>query len=140
MCHITRIQITKMHGCKHLARQYGFGDSGFNGDLATAGGHFNQIARTDLHGGGIGLINFDIVFRHHFMQDVEMVDFGEVERPDASVVIGDRALCSDPPPAGDIDLAGVWNEMTGLPFVFAVWAVRSDFEHIEAVTTLARQA
>ena len=81
-----------------------------------------------------------VLFRHHFKQGVEMVDFGRVERPDAAVVIGDRALCSDPSPAGDIDLAGAWKEMTGLPFVFAVWAVRSDFPHIDVVTDIARRA
>jgi len=45
---------------------------------------------------------------------------------DACVVIGDRALCEPPGQAGDYDLATAWNEMTGLPFVFAVWAVRRD--------------
>ena len=45
---------------------------------------------------------------------------------DASVVIGDRALREAPGPGGDYDLATAWNQMTGLPFVFAVWAARCD--------------
>jgi predicted solute-binding protein len=81
-----------------------------------------------------------VLFRHHFKQEVGMVGFGEVEKPDAAVVIGDRALCSDPSPAGDIDLAEAWHEMTGLPFVFAVWAVRADFPEIDAVTKIAHKA
>ena len=81
-----------------------------------------------------------LLLKHHFKQKVEMVDFGHVEKADAAVVIGDRALCSDPSPAGDIDLAEAWHKMTGLPFVFAVWAVRSDFPHVEAVTDIARRA
>jgi chorismate dehydratase len=81
-----------------------------------------------------------LLLRRHFKREVEMVGFGRVETPDAAVVIGDRALCSDPAPAGDIDLAGAWKEMTGLPFVFAVWAVRSDFPHMEAVTHIAHRA
>ena len=81
-----------------------------------------------------------LLLTHHFKQEVDMVDFGHVEKPDAAVVIGDRALCSDPSPAGDIDLAEAWHEMTGLPFVFAVWAVRSDFPHIEVVTDIAHRA
>ena len=81
-----------------------------------------------------------LLLRHHFKQDVEMVDFGQVEKPDAAVVIGDRALCSDPSPAGDIDLADAWHSMTGLPFVFAVWAVRGDFPHINVVTDIAHRA
>ena len=81
-----------------------------------------------------------LLLKHHFKQNVEMVDFGQVEKPDAAVVIGDRALCSDPSPAGDIDLAEAWHKMTGLPFVFAVWAVRGDFPHMEAVTDIAHRA
>ena len=68
---------------------------------------------------------------------VDMVDGGDA---DAAVVIGDRALCSAPAPAGDIDLAEAWKEMTGLPFVFAVWAVRKDFADLETVTEIAHQA
>lgn len=45
---------------------------------------------------------------------------------DASVVIGDRALCEAPGAGGDYDLATAWHQMTGLPFVFAVWAIRRD--------------
>ena len=68
---------------------------------------------------------------------VEMVDG---KAADALVVIGDRALCSDPAPAGDIDLAEAWKAMTGLPFVFAVWAVRKDFTAIEEVSEIAHKA
>ena len=59
---------------------------------------------------------------------------------DAEVLIGDRALCSTPAPAGDIDLAAAWKAMTGLPFVFAVWAVRSGFEGLDDVTAIAHRA
>ena len=69
--------------------------------------------------------------------NVEMVDGNTA---DAAVVIGDRALCSDPAPAGDIDLAEAWNEKTGLPFVFAVWAVRKDFPDLGTVTEIAHKA
>ena len=81
-----------------------------------------------------------LLLKHHFKQKVEMVGFGALKKPDAAVVIGDRALCSDPSPAGDVDLSEAWYKMTGLPFVFAVWAVRSDFPHIEAVTDIAHRA
>ncbi len=71
------------------------------------------------------------------LENVEMVDSPDA---DASVLIGDRALCSPLAPAGDIDLAEAWKEMTGLPFVFAVWAVRKDFPEIGIVTEIARRA
>ena len=43
---------------------------------------------------------------------------------DAALLIGDSALAVDPESAGltSLDLGGEWCEMTGLPFVFAVWA------------------
>jgi chorismate dehydratase len=50
---------------------------------------------------------------------------------DAAVVIGDVALRAwhDAPKSGLIvtDLGQAWREWTGLPMVFAVWAVRRDF-------------
>ena len=48
------------------------------------------------------------------------------EPADAEVCIGDRALLAPPAPCGDYDLAELWKRMTGLPFVFAVWAHRAD--------------
>ena len=82
----------------------------------------------------------ELLLKKHFGCDVEMRDFNALEKPDAAVVIGDRALCSDPAPAGDIDLAQAWKKMTGLPFVFAVWAVRKDFPEIETVAEIAHKA
>jgi chorismate dehydratase len=50
---------------------------------------------------------------------------------DAGVLIGDPALRAmyEAPRNGlqVIDLAEAWKEWTGLPMVFAVWAVRKDF-------------
>jgi chorismate dehydratase len=82
----------------------------------------------------------ELLLKKHFGREIEMVDYHALEQPDAEVVIGDRALCGAPAPAGDIDLAEAWKEMTGLPFVFAVWAVRKDFREIEAVTEIAHAA
>jgi predicted solute-binding protein len=82
----------------------------------------------------------EVLLKKHFKVNAELHDFHTIEKPDAAVVIGDRALCADPAPAEDIDLAEAWHEMTGLPFVFAVWAVRKDFEHIEEVTAIAQKA
>ena len=47
---------------------------------------------------------------------------------DAALIIGDPALKLDPAtlPFETQDLGGVWNEMTGLPMVFAVWAGRKE--------------
>lgn len=82
----------------------------------------------------------ELLLENHYGRTVEMHDFQTLETPDATVVIGDRALCSTPGPAGDIDLAEAWKEMTGLPFVFAVWAVRRDFPAAGVVTDIAHKA
>lgn len=44
---------------------------------------------------------------------------------DAALIIGDPALVVPRERYVVLDLAGEWLEMTSLPFVFAVWAVRS---------------
>jgi len=45
---------------------------------------------------------------------------------EAALMIGDPALASDFPGREVHDLADRWREMTGLPFVFAFWAVRRE--------------
>ncbi len=47
---------------------------------------------------------------------------------DAALIIGDPALRVDRERYQIVDLAAEWNELTGLPFVFAVWAVRPEVE------------
>jgi chorismate dehydratase len=44
---------------------------------------------------------------------------------DAALLIGDPALKVERDKYQVIDLAAEWNALTGLPFVFAVWAVRA---------------
>jgi chorismate dehydratase len=48
-----------------------------------------------------------------------------MQRADAALVIGDPALRVSPADYLVLDLAAEWRQMFGLPFVFAVWAVRS---------------
>jgi predicted solute-binding protein len=43
---------------------------------------------------------------------------------DAALLLGDPALRADLAGLHVLDLAAGWRELTGLPFVFAVWAVR----------------
>jgi chorismate dehydratase len=48
---------------------------------------------------------------------------------DAVLVIGDRAMkVPDQPFHTVVDLAEAWNQLTGLPFVFALWVVRPGVE------------
>ncbi|MGE3275632.1 MAG: menaquinone biosynthetic enzyme MqnA/MqnD family protein [Vicinamibacterales bacterium] len=50
-----------------------------------------------------------------------------LDRADAALVIGDNALWLDPAAHGvtKVDLGAAWREMTGLPFVYAVWTGRA---------------
>lgn len=61
-----------------------------------------------------------------------------LKRCDAALVIGDRALFIDHEAAGleKIDLGEEWSTMTGMPFVWAVWAGRPNVvgpEHLAAL-------
>jgi chorismate dehydratase len=60
----------------------------------------------------------------------------------AVMAIGDEALRLSAAGAMpfELDLGQAWQELTGLPFVFGVWAVRRDFAdaHSEATATLHR--
>jgi len=47
---------------------------------------------------------------------------------DAALIIGDPALKIERARYQVIDLAAEWRELTGLPFVFAVWAVRPEVD------------
>jgi predicted solute-binding protein len=52
-----------------------------------------------------------------------------LESNDAALIIGDAALVLEPAdlPFHVLDLGAEWNQMTGLPMVFAVWAARGGF-------------
>src|SRR5437763_1722033 len=54
---------------------------------------------------------------------------GDDRAVDARLLIGDKVVCEEP--AGvdhQLDLGHAWKEMTGLPFVFAIWTARKGVE------------
>ncbi len=57
------------------------------------------------------------------------LDYAEEEVPAALLAIGDEALRLKDQGVFpfSIDLGEIWHQFTGLPFVFALWAVREDF-------------
>ena len=81
-----------------------------------------------------------ILLKNHFHLSAQVRHFDPDESADASVVIGDRALCEPPGPCGDYDLAGHWKTMTSLPFVFAVWAYREDHPDPSGLSRIAHRA
>jgi predicted solute-binding protein len=66
---------------------------------------------------------------------------GMLRRADAALIIGDPALRIDPArlPYHIYDLGAEWQEMTGLPMVFAVWAGRRGVVD-EATATAFRES
>ncbi len=69
-----------------------------------------------------------VLFRRHWRQEVEFVRRSKVRMgPEAGtgyLVIGDQALRLRGQFPHRIDLGAAWRDWSGLPFVFAVWAVR----------------
>jgi len=80
-----------------------------------------QVVLDRLHGIRPTLIDFDAR---------ESTAEGRiVERPQAMLLIGDKVVTAGPVAAAyphQIDLGAAWQELTGLPFVFATWLARAD--------------
>lgn len=57
---------------------------------------------------------------------------------DAALLIGDAALRADRSDLRVLDLAAAWHGMTGLPFVFALWAARGEEIRRQVAPLLAR--
>ncbi|HEV2800191.1 MAG TPA: menaquinone biosynthesis protein [Pyrinomonadaceae bacterium] len=74
-----------------------------------------------------------IILKRRFSVEPEVISAppdltGMLRLADAALIIGDPALRLDPNalPHEVYDLGHEWTEMTGLPMVYAVWAVRND--------------
>ncbi len=68
-----------------------------------------------------------ILFHRHFKISPTFVDLRQASGAagEARLLIGDKVVCEEP--IGfehELDLGAAWKQMTGLPFVFAVWCVR----------------
>lgn len=89
-----------------------------------------------------------ILSRVHGIEPV-LVDFHARERfvsgdpdpwPEAVLLIGDKVVSSCPPSVRyphQIDLGEAWLEMTGLPFVYAMWMCRAEDEQSPQVCEVA---
>jgi predicted solute-binding protein len=59
--------------------------------------------------------------------------------PESVLLIGDKVIVNHPPESEypyQLDLGGAWKEWTGLPFVYAMWMVRPEFEARRAALDL----
>jgi len=78
-----------------------------------------------------------VLCRFHWQLSPEFL--GAYDATDARVVIGDPALTSLPS-KHSYDLSEHWTQMTGLPFVFAVWVCRRDCPDVAELTSLVHEA
>lgn len=88
-------------------------------------------ADTDSH---TSVALLQVLMARKYGKRVEMVDYdarGGGAWPPAVLLIGDKVVTDGPPPgvyAHEWDLGQVWKELTGLPFVYAVWMCRAGEE------------
>lgn len=69
-----------------------------------------------------------VVWRELYGRELQItpLEAGEAGREQAVLLIGDKVVSpSRGQFAFEVDLGGVWREITGLPFVFALWARRA---------------
>ncbi len=80
-----------------------------------------QVVLAERHGIRPGIVPFDA--------REGTVGSRLVDPPDAMLLIGDKVVTAAPPDgryAHQLDLGAEWFDLTGLPFVFAIWMARSD--------------
>lgn len=80
-----------------------------------------------------------LLLKEHFCVRQEIRFHIGASEADAWVVIGDRALQTEPAPIS-YDLAAEWKNMTGLPFVFAVWAYWNNHSDCKRLSEILRAA
>ncbi len=71
-----------------------------------------------------------------------LTDYSAAEKCDYVLLIGDEALnyVYYKKPYNIWDLGAAWYELTHLPFVYAVWAIRKDVENKERLIRILREA
>ncbi|MDB5319613.1 MAG: hypothetical protein JWN40_1244 [Phycisphaerales bacterium] len=68
-----------------------------------------------------------VIFAERYGTRPAFVDWTREEQQpcDAKLLIGDKVVCEEPPGfEHQVDLGSAWKELTGMPFVFAVWTAR----------------
>lgn len=78
---------------------------------------------------------------HPVCSPLSIHDDWRTAQSDAVMIIGDRAMKANDPEFPFVwDLGEAWSQWTGKPFVFAVWAARSDadLDRLDRVLSLSR--
>lgn len=75
------------------------------------------------------IIDYDAREQIEIARTTPFEDATGIEWPEAMLLIGDKVVTGSPPAVRyphQLDLGEAWKELTGLPFVYAVWMCRSD--------------
>jgi chorismate dehydratase len=81
-----------------------------------------------------------VVLRERYGVTPEFVPLDQASARDdeARLLIGDKVVCEEPVGfAHQIDLGAAWKDLTGLPFVFAIWVARGGVDVIDLGRRLA---
>lgn len=107
----------------------------------TAPADLRRVAVDSNSRTSVALLRLILARRHGCRPDLVRAepDPGRMLREhDAALLIGDAALKASHAGLRVMDLAGAWHEMTGLPFVFALWAARTREAALQAGAILDR--
>ena len=88
-----------------------------------------QVLWQEMHGRALEVVPFDASGAPK-----------QASWPDAVLLIGDKVVSGAPPAdlyPHQIDLGEAWHELTGLPFLFAVWMARAEVDPMLARTAAA---
>ncbi|HEV8604841.1 MAG TPA: menaquinone biosynthesis protein [Tepidisphaeraceae bacterium] len=72
-----------------------------------------------------------IILAEEFGIHPQLIDLlkGDDRPAEARLLIGDKVVCEEPPGFEyQLDLGSAWKQLTGLPFVFAVWTARDGID------------
>jgi chorismate dehydratase len=116
-------------------------------------------ADTDSH---TSIVLAQVIFHHRYGRIPEIIDFDARERiathpaaepasphsppspegwPETLLLIGDKVVTDSPPAVRyphQLDLGDAWKQLTGLPFVYAMWACRAEDADSPRIAAAAR--
>jgi chorismate dehydratase len=105
--------------------------------FAELDGHTIRVSAASASGAALVKVLMARLFRVKPRYETGPLARGPMAEADAIMAIGDEALCLKHKKAlpFELDLGEAWQELTGLPFVFGVWAVRRSFAEAQPEAT-----
>jgi len=99
-----------------------------------------RIILAERYGVRPSVVEFDVE-RHHAEREAARGRSAVEPWPETLLLIGDKVVTDSPPASRyphQIDLGEAWKQLTGLPFVYAVWMCRASDAGDERIVNAAR--